>query len=361
MRARLCLLLAAVVVLAGLAAPGGAAAPRPSLAALSDVRGVVYANVNRPPALLLPDIQRLQAIGVNHVTLYVYLFVDGPTDNSAARGPTTPSDTELGLAIDAVHAAGMTVAVSPLPWWSGGNGPKAWRGLFRPTNPDAFFDSWRFWINHYAKLSQQHGVELYSIGSEQNSLQSHTAQWRRTAAEARRHYTGPLTYLATLNGSFPTIKFWDALDVVSVSPYISVSSQANPTYSEIRGTWQGYVMDWLRQVSRQTGKKVLIFETGFVNAQYFGRSPQDHQPSLVPAPQAQAGAYAAVLDAISATRDRRRFLLGIAWWDWDPQSVSAANATFSPRGKPAECVLAQRWSSGSVRSLAGLLPCASTR
>lgn len=361
MRARLCLLLSVVAVLAGLTAPSGATAPRPSLAALSDVRGVVYANVNRPPALLVPDLPRLKAIGVNHVTLYVYLFVAGPQANSVERGLTTPTDAELGAAIDAVHAAGMTVAVSPLPWWAGGSGPKGWRGLFRPTDPDAFFDSWRYHVNHYAELSQAHGVELYSIGSEQNALQQHTQQWRRTAAEARQRYSGPLTYLATLNGSFPTIRFWDALDVVSVTPYISVSSQANPAYSEIRGTWQGYVMTWLRKIAKDTGKKVLIGETGFVNAQYFGRSPQDENPSLVPAPQSQAGAYAAVLDAMSATSDRKRFLLGIAWWDWDPQSASVANTTFSPRGKPAECVLAQKWGSGVVSSLLAPVPCATTR
>lgn len=361
MRARLCLLLSVVAVLAGLTVPSGAAVAPPSLSKLSDVRGVVYANVNRPPALLVPDLPRLKAIGVNHVTLYVYLFVTGPTASSVERGLTTPTDAELGAAIDAVHAQGMTVAVSPLPWWAGGSGPKSWRGLFQPKDPNAFFDSWRYHVNHYAELAQAHRVELYSIGSEQNTLQKYTQQWRRTAAEARQRYAGPLTYLATLNGSFATIKFWDALDVVSVTPYISVSSQANPAYSEIRGTWQGYVMGWLRKISKDTGKKVLIGETGFVNAQYFGKSPQDENPSPVPAPQAQAGAYAAVLDAMSGTTDRTRFLLGIAWWDWDPQSASVANTTFSPRGKLAECVLAQKWATGAVKSLAMPLPCSTTR
>lgn len=354
MRLRPALLLTLLLVLLGTTLPGQAAAPSPSLAAVSDVRGVVYSNVHRPPALLAADLPRLQSIGVNHITMYVYLFVDKPTSSSVKRGPTTPTDAELGAVIDLVHAAGMTVTVSPLPFWAGGD---TWRGEFEPESPDDFFDSWRFFINHYAALSEQHDVEMFAFGSEQNSLQEHTEQWRRTAAEARKSFSGPLTYMATAKESIEGIQFWDAVDVVSVSTYFSVSSRAEPTYEEIRGTWQGYGMDYLRRVADTTGKKVLIAEVGFVNAQFFGKETYDPKPSPIPAPQAQADAYAAVLDALAATPDRSSFLTGITWWDWDPFSVSAADATFSPRGKPAECVLARTWGAGAVQTLADALPC----
>lgn len=360
-------LLVAVLLLAGLAVPGQAAAPQktsqgrslPSLAKISDVRGVVYSNANRPLTLLVPDLPRLQAVGVNHVTLYVYLAVASPTANEVTRGLTTPTDAELGAVIDAVHAAGMTVAVTPLPWYFGGT---AWRGGFQPTDRSAFFDSWRFHVNRYAELSEQHDVELFSIGTEQNSLHNEEAQWRRTAAEARQRFSGPLTYMAPVNpNSLGTVKWWDAVDVVSVSPYFSVSQQARPQYGEIRGTWQGYGMKTLRDLSKRTGRKVLIAETGYVSAEFFGKAPHQSAPATaLPAPLEQAAAYAAVLDAISATKDRRSFLLGIAWWSWDPVFSGPLDTTYSPRGKPAECVLAQRWATGGVKSLAGLLPCAAT-
>lgn len=357
MRVRLLLLLCAVLA-AAFAVPGQAAPSRalPSLAAISDVRGVVYSNANRPLPLLVPDLPRLQAIGVNHVTLYVYLAVASPTANEVTRGITTPTDAELGLVIDAVHAAGMTVAVTPLPWWFGGT---AWRGGFQPTDRSAFFDSWRFHVNRYAEISEQHDVELFSIGTEQNSLHGETAQWRRTAAEARERFSGPLTYMAPVNAnSLGTVKWWDAVDVVSVSPYFSVSQQARPTYAEIRPTWQGYGMQVLRDLSRTTGRKVLIAETGYVSAEFLGRAPHVATPSSVPAPLEQASAYRAVLDAIAATDDRSSFLLGIAWWSWDPVFSGPADTTFSPRGKPAECVLAQAWATGTAEALADLLPCA---
>lgn len=356
MRARLPLLLAALL-LAALATPGSAAPARalPSLAAIDDVRGVVYSNANRPLPLLLPDLPRLRAIGVNHVTLYVYLAVASPTASAVTRGFTTPTDAELGLVVDAVHAAGMTVAVTPLPWWFGGT---AWRGGFQPTDRAAFFDSWRFHVNHYAELSEQHDVELFSIGTEQNSLHGETAQWRRTAAEARERFSGPLTYMAPVNAnSLGTVTWWDAVDVVSVSPYFSVSQQAEPGYAEIRGTWQGYGMQVLRNLSRTTGRKVLIAETGYVSAQFLGRAPHVDKPSTRLALKSQAEAYRAVLDAIGATRDRSSFLLGIAWWSWDPVFSGPADLSFSPRGKPAECVLAQQWATGPARTLADLVPC----
>ena len=356
MRLRPALLLTFLLVLVATTVPGQAApsASAPSLAALSDIRGVAYSNVSRPPALLIADLPRLQSIGVNHITFYVYLFVDDPSSSEVKRGPTTPTDLELTTAIDRAHAAGMTVTVSPLPFYGKGN---VWRGTFEPDDPDAFFDSWRFYTTHYARMSERHDVELFSIGSEQNSLQEHTEQWRRTAAEARKHFTGPLTYMATEHESLESVQFWDALDVVSVSPYFGVSERAHPTYGEVRAVWQDAVMPRLRQIGEATGKKVLIGETGFVNAQYFGRATYNPTPSTVPAPRAQADAYQAVLDALAATPDAPTFLLGINWWDWDPYSTSAAQPTYSPRGKPAECVLARTWGSGVVRTANGLLSC----
>ena len=358
MRLRPLLVITALLVLVATVLPGQAEEPqRPSLDQISDIRGIDYGNVNRPLALLVPDLPRLQRIGVNHVTLYVYLFVDSPTSSSVHRGPTTPSDAELTSVIDAVHASGMTVAVSPLPYWPGGS---TWRGEFQPADRSAFFDSWRSFIQHYAGLSERHDVELFSVGSEQQSLVGDTAQWRRVVETARESFSGPLTYMTpyTLVGF---VGFWDALDLVSVSPYVPVSSRAQPTYSEIRGTWQGHVMSLLRGIAKDTGRPVFIFETGFVSAEHFGDVPHDPTPSPVPAPQAQADAYAAVLDAISATPDRSSFLLGIAWWDWDPFSASVASSTFTPRGKPAECVLAQKWASAPVQTLAGALPCGMRR
>lgn len=360
MRLRPALLLTALLVLLATTLPSQAApAPErtlPSLAAISDIKGVVSANAYRPTALLAPEIARLQSIGVNHVTLYVYLVVDSPTASSVQRRPSiTATDAELTTVIDLAHSAGMTVAVAPLPFWAGGS---MWRGEFEPEDPDAFFDSWRFQIEHYAELSERNGVELFSIGSEQNSLQSRTEQWRRTADTAREKFSGPLTYLATGNDSINDIAYWDALDVVSASLYFPVSDRARPTYDEIRGTWQGYAMSMLRDLAADTGRKVFIAETGYVSAEFFGKTPANPRPTGIPAPLAQAEAYAAVLDAIEATADRSSFLLGIAWWDWDSYTVTPLDTTFSPRGKPAECVLAQKWASGVVQTVAGALPCA---
>ena len=369
MRLRPALLLTLLLVLLATTLPGQAAPSRTagskaaSLAALSDVRGIDYSNVHRPTSLLAADVERLRSIGVNHINFYVYLFLDDRTSSSVHRGPTTPTDVELGALIDLAHRSGMTVTVSPLPWWDGGDGSLSgnWRGLFQPEDPDAFFDSWRFHINHYAALSERHDVEMFSIGSEQNSLQHQDQQWRRTAAGAREHFSGPLTYMATAGDALEAVPFWDALDVVSVAAYFSVSQAAMPTYREVRTTWEQVVIPRMRHIAANTGKKVLIAETGFVNGLYFGKLPYEPSPSPIPAPLAQANAYAAVLDVLAATPGRTDFLLGIGWWDWDPYSTSPAQATFSPRGKPAECVLAQKWGSGAVRTVAGLLPCGTGR
>lgn len=363
MRLRPALLLTVLLVLLATTLPGQAAPPPPSLAALSNIQGVNYSNVHRPTALLAADVQRLRTIGVNHINFYVYLFVDSPTSSSVHRGATTPTDLELGALIDLVHRSGMTVTVSPLPWWDGGDGTLAgnWRGMFQPEDPDAFFDSWRFFTNHYAELSERHDVEMFSIGSEQNSLQHQAEQWRRTAAEARQHFSGPLTYMATAGNALEEVPFWDALDVVSIAAYYSVSQDAQPTYDQVRSAWEQQVIPRIRAIAAGTGKKVLIAETGFVNAMFFGKLPYEPSPSPIPAPQAQADAYAAVLDALAATPGRSDFLLGIGWWDWDPYSTSPAQATFSPRGKLAECVLAEKWGGGAVSSLAALLPCGASR
>lgn len=316
--------------------------------------GMVLNNITTPIAVVAADIPRMALDGVNTLTIYVYEFVDGPTSTSLHPGLMTPSDTELQAVIALAHASGMDVTLSPLPWKEN---PYIWRGTFQPSDVGAFFDSWRTVVNHYADLAQANGVTMLAIGSEQNTLQQYKDQWEETAAQARQHFSGLLTYLSTIDDAVFKIPFWDAVDVVSVSPYLPVSGEAVPTYDEMRAAWLKNNIPYLQRLHDQTQKPVFLAETGYVSAQYLGVHPYEPHPSSVPAAQAQADAYRALLDAFDTANPS--WLYGIQWFSWDIPRASILDTSFTPRDKPAECVLAQHWGSGLVQTVANLLPCGS--
>ena len=59
----------------------------------------------------------------------------------------------------------------------------------------------------------------------------------------------------------------------------------------------------------------------------------------LPAPQAQFDAYRALFDAVA----KSHVVDGMALWSWNVRST-VADTGFSPKTKPAECLIVQRWS-----------------
>ncbi|HZT64243.1 MAG TPA: hypothetical protein VFA11_00495 [Acidimicrobiales bacterium] len=373
-RARILLALAVsvlVVALTGLGAGRPAAAvgttpPPPNAPAppqgvtvvpngtMGKVAGMSIPNVD--PQSSAAEVQRLHQDGINTISLFVWWWADKQDSNtvyrcnSAANGCNpTESDANLELQIAAAHQFGMNVILVPIFYCGGCEG--GWRGTMQPSDPNAFFASYRQFIDHYAQLAQANGVNTLFVGSEMTSLESQTQQWHQVISEARTYFTGQVAYEENWD-VLGNARFVDALDEIGVSAYFPLDDSPSPTLADILNDWnnsqasatQGH--NWVGAVTHlalSTGKPILFGEVGYLSSDYAARQPFLNYYSNVNL-QLQSDLYQAVLQ----TFESKSWWLGASWWEWYiPTQAPQNDDTRTPRGKTAEQLLfhwyAQGW------------------
>ena len=301
------------------------------------LRGMVIGTYTKPPAVMVADFQRLKSIGVNTVAVYINLYVASKWANEVQRDPLkTPSDEQLRLVVALARRTGLDVTFTPILYSK--KERDLWRGVFTPSDPDAFFRSWRETIGHYASLAQETGVKMVAIGSEQRSLHGYPDQWRQVAADVRARYGGLVTYHSGKDAGPEIVSFWDAVDVVSISGYYSLTNNPRPTYGELLGTWESTYVPYVRSIHEATGKPVVFAEIGYISADSATANPARGRRGGPYNPRLQADAYAAALDAFAD----EPWFQGFAWFRWDLPS-GLQDTSYNPRDKPAEEVLKLRW------------------
>src|SRR5256885_17164270 len=82
-----------------------------------------------------------------------------------------------------------------------------------PSDPAAFFASYKAAIVHFATIAQQSGVEQLSIGNELASLSGpqYRSYWVDIIDAVRAVYHGALTYAAATDEAI-NVSFWDKVD-----------------------------------------------------------------------------------------------------------------------------------------------------
>jgi hypothetical protein len=333
----------AAAALALLALGGGTptSAATPSFVPLrvhgQPMRAITITELRQFSALSIPDLPRIKADGFNTVTVYVYRFMASAEVNEQKTGAFTEPDASLAKTIDAAHAQGLAVQLLPTIWVGAGAGAFYWRGAIKPTDHNAWFDSYRAMVDHYADLATQHHVEVYGIGSEMVSLEGDVGQWQHTITDARRHYRGPLTYFTTW-AAVKSVGWWRYVDLPGVSAYLSLSSQPTPAYDEIANNWRSTQLPFLRSVGAAVGRPLLISEIGYGSGPGAATHPEQ-SPGLPASESLQASLYRAMLDIVLPDKT----FDGISFWRWSAFESGPANTGFSPKGKAAECVVAGHW------------------
>lgn len=351
---RVALVAALLATLSTLAlAPHSQAAGRrfvPFRIAGQPIRAVTLTDLRQFAALSIPDMTRIKNDGFNMVTIYAYKFMATPTSNDIMTGPWTEPDASLGAAIDAAHSAGLQVQLVPTVWVGlTGVGTFYWRGAIHPTDHNAWFDSYRFMMNHYADLAQSHHVELFGVGSEMISLENEVAQWQHTISDARAHYSGPITYF-TVYATVDRIRWWRFVDYPGVSPYMSLSTNADPSYAEIVHAWKTVHLPYLRKVKAYVGRPLMVSEIGYASSVGAATHPENGGVGVANE-GVQTTLYRAFLDTVMADKA----LDGVSFYRWSAYQFGPADHGFSPKGKSVECMLAQRWAPSGA-SAAQCLP-----
>jgi hypothetical protein len=288
------------------------------------------------------SLANLAATGSNWVAVIVTGYQQTYTSTVITRDqPKTPTDEDLAHAITTAHDLGLSVMLKPHLDLS--DDPAHWRGHVGAGFTDeaqwmAWFAAYSEFINHYAALAQENGVEQFCVGTELVATSSREDDWLQVVGGVRELFQGAITYASNHGGEESSVTWWDAVDYIGVDAYYALSGHNDPSVDELKAAWveRGYV-ETLAGLSASFDKPILLTEIGYRSADGTTRAPWEWQSKPAVDLQEQADAYQAALEVLWG----QPWLAGIYWWNWDtnPNKGGEADTDFTPHNKPAEEVL----------------------
>jgi hypothetical protein len=278
----------------------------------------------------------IRATGATHVSLVIAWFQDdvAATEIGPEGGETIEDDTVLRIANEA-RELGLSVMIFPFLRLRHRQ-PGQWRGVIHPRDLDAWFDSYRRFIVHYADLAAKSGARTFSVGSELVSTEGEEARWRRLIADVRARFSGRLLYSANWD-RYDHISFWDALDAIGVSAYydLSLDRARMPTVRELLSAWRPY-RDRLVAFAGAIGRPLIFTEAGYPSISGASYQPWNDvgYPDSAESQEEQRRLY----EAFVRTWSGESVLSGNYFWLWF-SSGGVGDRTYSPRRKAAEYVI----------------------
>lgn len=297
------------------------------------------------------DFANLKRMGATHLALFAFGYMRRFDEPVVFRydGPRTDwSLTDEGLVATGTMAreAGLKVILLPtLADFVDGH----WRGEteMKDDSWDAWFESYRRFLLHYAQLAEKMRAVGFSVGTELRKTVAHETPWRQIIALVRERFRGWLTYAANWD-DYDTVPWWDAVDLIGVQAYFELGtggdgSTADRTRSLVE-SWTP-IKQRLSTLSAQTTKRILFTEIGYKSHTAATAYPWKWEIEGVADPTIQAAAYDAAFRAFWS----EPWFAGFYWWKWRPAGANDddADRDFTPQGKPAENVL-RRYYSASI-------------
>lgn len=179
----------------------------------------------------LSAMQAVAATNANSIQLAPRIFMQTKTSNDVIADPNkTESDANIATAAANAHALGLSVMLKPM--LTGLDGTN--QGELRPSNPAAFFASYKAELLDFARVAEQSGVESLSIGNELSKLSGpeYRSYWVDLIDSLRTVYHGDLTYAAATDEAI-NVSFWDKLDVIGINAYPPLTTQLDPSVDEM--------------------------------------------------------------------------------------------------------------------------------
>jgi len=247
----------------------------------------------------------------------------------------TPSEEQWLDIFDTAHKIGLRVILMPIILLSDPQGTE-WRGVINPPSWDDWFDQYREFLMHFARIAQAGHVEVMAVGSELISTEKYTDRWRQLIRDVRKVYLGKLSYSANWD-HYKIVQFWDELDIVGMTSYYKLSEEPNPSFESLVETWKPIKRGILRW-QKKVGKPLLFVEVGWCSQEGTSIEPWNyyHNEKVSEAGFAeQRNCYRAFIETWSNTAE----VGGIIWWEWTEDNGGLEDYNYTPRGKPAENVL----------------------
>jgi hypothetical protein len=256
---------------------------------------------------------------------------------SADGGENEETDEAVCEAASRARALGMRVMLAPRLWTRGGAldfGASGW---------PHFFDEYRAFLLHYALLAARERMDVLVVGHELPAAAlAEPDRWRALIGEARRVYGGIVTYSASWDGGAGAVGFWDACDVVGVSLYAPLAGKAGASGTELQSGAR-HALEPLRDLAARAGRPLLVTEAGYPSIAIAAVRPWEESRLAAADPEAQRACDQALMDAL----DPEDWIAGVFVWKWSSGGGPSGpdDGSYTPRGKPAEAVLARAFHS----------------
>jgi len=225
-----------------------------------------------------------------------------------------------------------------------------WRVSTSHGNWHTWHKVWQLYMVQFAALAQKVNADMLGIGLEINKAQSptHDAAWRDLIAAVRKVYKGSLTYGAD-KGTEVQVTWWDALDVIAIDGYYSLSKLAVPAAQRstvFAKAWEK-LEGGLRALHNKYHKPIMFSEIAYRSANASEEEPSRYMGVYVVEDQ---GDQADLIDSLFGALCVQDYFSGIFWmspgYDFDLSNPHEGSPTgFDFANKPGEQVVKQ-WQLG---------------
>ena len=304
------------------------------------------------PAALVA-MQAIAATNANTIQLAPRIFTQTQTSNVVIADPNkTESDANIATAIANAHALGLSVMLKPM--LTGLDGTN--QGKLTPSDPAAFFASYKTELLDLAHVAEQSGAESLSIGNELSKLTGpeYRSYWIDLIDSIRAVYHGPITYAAATDEAI-NVSFWDKLDVIGINAYPPLTTQLDPSVDEMIAAWKNMPtdnywaavmdhmspVDFFHSLAVKYDKQVLFTETGYRSVDGTNISPGGWSGTTQDL-QEQYDAFNAFFQVWGS--EGGSWFEGADIWNWDATNVYSPTG-YSPMGKPAQQLITE-WYGG---------------
>lgn len=292
------------------------------------------------------SLRRMAECGVEWVAIITWWFQENLTSTQIYPHPDyTPTNESLKHAVQNAHELGMKVMLKPMVDTEDARNLPRW--MIPPST--GWFTSYKTFVGSYAQFAQETGVELLCIGCEFKTTEVDVASWRQIISEVRKHYSGPLTYAATVD-SYQHIAWWDALDYVGINAFFPLTDKGDLTLEELKQAWNRTAND-IESWHSSMDKPILFTEIGYRSGNGTNKEPWNWTKTMKPDPQEQFDCYLAAFQILW----NKQWFYALYWWIWEgypnmtlqgyDKAYDWALSDFTPQNKPVQYLIKSWYSS----------------
>lgn len=188
--------------------------------------------------------------GGKHISICVTHYLDRNGSTDIKRTDRTPSDRDVTRVIKKAHKLGLKVMLKPqvdIIDNFDGIYTRSDIGFSSEADWQKWFDEYKSFIRHYARIANRLGVDIFCVGTELSFTTQRDDKWKEVIASVRRDYKGSLVYAASRE-NFKYIRFWEDLDYVGIESSVptakGVSELSVEDLKKAWGEWHYEIEAW---------------------------------------------------------------------------------------------------------------------